>query len=158
MLISFINPWTTFISLIKHCNYLYDKINSNELCRISSWPRCRLFNFTKSHHSYDIWWSLRLIAAEVTSPSNESHAPPHQSESLFYILGGIVVLAIVLIFLYVVRKRIKRPAQMMTVATNEKQGSLRNEKSITSKTTTLWIICFIKRYMCLCCVFLFVIN
>lgn len=155
MLISFINPWTTFISLIKHCNYLYDKINSNELCRISSWPRCRFFNFTKSHHSYDIWWSLRLIAAEVTSPSNESHAPPHQSESLFYILGGIVVLAIVLIFLYVVRKRIKRPAQTMTVASKEHQGSLRNwemrkekrekrkEKSIISKTTTLIMICFI---------------
>ncbi|KAG4946496.1 hypothetical protein JHK87_042503 [Glycine soja] len=63
-----------------------------------------------------------LGRAEATSPSNESHAPQHKSgSSLFYILGGLVVLAIVLIFLYVVWKRIKRPAQTMTVASKEHQ-------------------------------------
>ncbi|KAL2970829.1 hypothetical protein AAZX31_15G161000 [Glycine max] len=65
---------------------------------------------------------LRVLQAEATSPSNESHAPQHKSgSSLFYILGGLVVLAIVLIFLYVVWKRIKRPAQTMTVASKEHQ-------------------------------------
>lgn len=77
------------------------------------------------HESYDIWQSLWLIATEA-SPSNRT--TQHKSEALFYILGGIIVLAIVLIFLYVFRKRIKRQPQNMTVTTTEKQGSLRNEK------------------------------
>jgi len=69
-----------------------------------------------------------LIATEA-SPSDNSQTTQHKSGALFYILGGIIVLAIVLVFVYVYRKRIKRPPQNMKVTTTEQQGSLRNEKN-----------------------------
>ncbi|KAK7411946.1 hypothetical protein VNO78_03391 [Psophocarpus tetragonolobus] len=62
---------------------------------------------------------LRVLKAEATSPSNES-PKPHKSGSLCYILGGIIV-AIVLIFLYVFRKRTKLQKQTTTATTKEQQ-------------------------------------
>ncbi|XP_047157446.1 cold-responsive protein kinase 1-like [Vigna umbellata] len=52
---------------------------------------------------------------QEASLSNMTQTPQHKSEeTLFYILGGIVVLLIVLIFLYVLRKRLKWSPHNMT--------------------------------------------
>ncbi|KAK7354659.1 hypothetical protein VNO80_20125 [Phaseolus coccineus] len=72
---------------------------------------------------------MTLRVLQEASPSNKSQTTQHKSGALFYILGGIVVLAIVLIFLYVFRKRMKRPPQNMTVTTTEKQGIGKHNES-----------------------------
>ncbi|BAT80098.1 hypothetical protein VIGAN_02306500 [Vigna angularis var. angularis] len=52
---------------------------------------------------------------QEASLSDMTQTPQHKSEgTLFYILGGIVVLLIVLIFLYVLRKRLKWSPHNMT--------------------------------------------
>ncbi|KAK7329084.1 hypothetical protein VNO77_23230 [Canavalia gladiata] len=51
----------------------------------------------------------RVLQAEAASPSNQT--PHHKSEMMIYFLGGLVLLAILLIFWFVFWKRIKRSAK-----------------------------------------------
>lgn len=57
--------------------------------------------------------------------SNESKTPvtEHKHETLFFVFGGILIVAMLFIIWFVCRKRVKRPPQ--TIPTKDHQGKLR---------------------------------
>lgn len=66
-------------------------------------------------------------AGEAPLPSKESQIPSsrYKHETLFFVLGGIVVVAILFILWFVFRKRIKQPTRPKgkTAPSKEHQGS-----------------------------------
>lgn len=109
----------------------------------------------------DLWWyclGTNMHAGEAPLLSNyESPMTPstgsHPPETLYFVLGVIVVIAIFLILCFVFRKRIKRPANKPEEKTldpsKEHQGSSRKKKSTTLKLVKLinnlydLIVCFV---------------
>lgn len=71
------------------------------------------------------------------TPSTGSHPP----ETLYFVLGVIVVIAIFLILCFVFRKRIKRPANKPEEKTldpsKEHQGSSRRKKKHNTKISKI---------------------